>query len=61
MSCYDESKRFGEALCMAYMQAHKIDVRIVCIFNTYGPRIRGDGAYARASSRFMNQALRDNP
>ena len=60
-SCYDEGKRFGEALCMAYLRAHNLDIRIVRIFNTYGPRIRGDGAYARAASRFINQALRGEP
>jgi UDP-glucuronate decarboxylase len=60
-SCYDEGKRFGEALCMAYLRAYNLDVRIVRIFNTYGPRIRGDGAYARAASRFINQALRSEP
>ena len=43
-SCYDEGKRFGEALFMAYFREHKLDVRIVRLFNTYGPRIRPDGA-----------------
>lgn len=57
-SCYDEGKRYGEALCMAYKAAHNVDVRITRIFNTYGPRIRADGAYARAVSRFILQALR---
>jgi len=56
-SCYDEGKRFGEALFMAYYREHKLDVRIVRIFNTYGPRIRPDGAYARALPRFTLQAL----
>jgi UDP-glucuronate decarboxylase len=60
-SCYDEGKRFGEALCMAYKRAYNLDIRIVRIFNTYGPRIRGDGAYARAASRFINQALSKEP
>jgi|SRR5208337_3697937 len=60
-SCYDEGKRFGEALCMAYLRAHNLDVRIVRIFNTYGPRIRCDGAYGRAASRFIDQALRGSP
>ncbi|MDD1699210.1 MAG: SDR family NAD(P)-dependent oxidoreductase, partial [Methanoregula sp.] len=36
--CYDEAKRAGEATCMAYMRQHGLDVRIVRIFNTYGPR-----------------------
>lgn len=56
-SCYDESKRFGEALCMAYHRAHDLDIRIVRIFNTYGPRERSDGFYGRALSRFIDQAL----
>ncbi len=57
-SCYDEGKRFGEALCMAYIREYGLDVRIVRIFNTYGPRIRADGAYARALPRFITQALK---
>lgn len=56
-SCYDEGKRFGEALCMAYHRAYGVDVRIVRIFNTYGPRLRSDGGYARAVSRFIEQAI----
>ena len=56
-SCYDEGKRFGEALCMAYNRAYGVDVRLVRIFNTYGPRLRADGLYARALSRFIIQAL----
>ncbi len=60
-SCYDEGKRFGEALCMAYRRSHGLDVRIIRIFNTFGPRIREDGAYGRALSRFVAQSLkRDN-
>jgi dTDP-glucose 4,6-dehydratase len=39
---YDEAKRFAEALAMAYHRYHGIDARIVRIFNTYGPRMRGD-------------------
>lgn len=60
-SCYDEGKRFGEALCMAYSKEHGLDVRVARIFNTYGQRIRADGAYARALPRFINQALRNQP
>ena len=56
-SCYDEGKRFGEALFMAYFREHKLDIRIARIFNTYGPRIRPDGTYARALPRFILQAL----
>ncbi|MBI2010480.1 MAG: SDR family oxidoreductase [Candidatus Chisholmbacteria bacterium] len=42
-SCYDEGKRFGEALTMVYVRTHAIDARIVRIFNTYGPRMADDG------------------
>jgi dTDP-glucose 4,6-dehydratase len=53
---YDEAKRFSEALVMAYHRFHKLDTRIVRIFNTYGPRMRlNDG---RALPAFMSQALR---
>jgi len=58
-SCYDEGKRFGEALFMAYNREYKLDTRIVRIHNTYGPRLRADGAYARALSRFVMQAIQD--
>lgn len=57
-SCYDEGKRFGEALCMAYQRSNGLDVRIIRIFNTFGPRIREDGAHGRAVSRFIAQALK---
>lgn len=57
-SCYDEGKRFGEALLMAYYRGYGLDSRIVRIHNTYGPRLRADGAYARALSRFVMQAIR---
>ena len=60
-SCYDEGKRFAEALCMAYFRENKVRVRIVRIFNSYGPRIREDGRYARALPRFLRQALSGNP
>ena len=56
-SCYDEGKRFSEALLMAYNRQYDLDVRIVRIFNTYGPRIRADGAYGRALPRFVLQSL----
>jgi UDP-glucuronate decarboxylase len=59
--CYDEAKRAGEATCMAYMRQHGIDVRIVRIFNTYGPRMRADGYYGRVVPRFITQALSDEP
>ncbi len=57
--CYDESKRFAEALCMAYLRVHRIDVKIVRIFNTYGPRMRiHDG---RVVPNFIYQALHNKP
>src|SRR5487761_2568890 len=58
-SVYDESKRFAEAMTMAYHRFHGVDVRIVRIFNTYGPRMRpGDG---RVVSNFIVQALLGKP
>jgi dTDP-glucose 4,6-dehydratase len=58
-SVYDEAKRFSEALTMAYHRYHKVDTRIVRIFNTYGPRMQlNDG---RVVPNFMKQALRDEP
>jgi UDP-glucuronate decarboxylase len=60
-SCYDEGKRFGEALCMAYYRESKVDVRIARIFNSYGPRIRHDGIYARALPKFTFQAIKNEP
>ncbi len=58
-SCYDESKRFAEALTMAYHRAYKLDTRIVRIFNTYGPRMRTDDG--RAVPNFLDQALKHQP
>lgn len=60
-SCYDEGKRYAEALCMAYFRQHKVNVRMVRIFNSYGPRIRADGLYGRALPRFAKQALNGEP
>lgn len=59
--CYDESKRCGEALCMAYLRQYGLDVRIARIFNTYGPRMRADGVYGRVIPRFVKQALNNEP
>ncbi len=57
--CYDEAKRFAEAITMAYHRVHKIDSRIVRIFNTYGPRMRiNDG---RVVPNFIFQALHNKP
>lgn len=56
---YDEAKRFAEAITMAYHRYHKVDTRIVRIFNTYGPRMRlNDG---RALPNFLHQALAGEP
>ena len=57
-SCYDEGKRIAESLCFDYQRTHNVDVRIVRIFNTYGPRmIPNDG---RVVSNFIVQALKGN-
>jgi len=53
---YDESKRFAEAMTMAYHRYHGVDTRIARIFNTYGPRMRSDDG--RVVSNFVTQALR---
>jgi dTDP-glucose 4,6-dehydratase len=58
-SVYDESKRFSEAATMAYHRARGLDVAIVRIFNTYGPRMRPDDG--RAIPTFITQALRGEP
>jgi dTDP-glucose 4,6-dehydratase len=55
-SCYDESKRYAEALVMAYRRVHGVKTRIVRIFNTYGPRMRLDDG--RVVPTFVGQALR---
>jgi dTDP-glucose 4,6-dehydratase len=57
--CYDEAKRFSEAITMAYHRAHDVDTHIVRIFNTYGPRMRLDDG--RVLPNFMGQALRGEP
>jgi len=57
--CYDEAKRFAEAITMAYHRAHNVDTHIVRIFNTYGERMRLDDG--RVLPNFMGQALRDEP
>ncbi|MFI6227009.1 NAD-dependent epimerase/dehydratase family protein [Micromonospora echinospora] len=58
-SVYDEAKRFAEAATMAYHRRHGLDVAIVRIFNTYGPRMRPDDG--RAIPTFVAQALRGEP
>ncbi len=58
-SCYDEGKRVAESLCVNYAQEHGMNVRIIRIFNTYGPRMDpGDG---RVVSNFIMQALKGDP
>jgi dTDP-glucose 4,6-dehydratase len=57
--CYDEAKRCAEAFTMAYHRAHRLETRIVRIFNTYGPRMRLDDG--RVIPNFFTQALRGEP
>ena len=58
-ACYDESKRFAEALIVNYAQQYKLDTRIARIFNTYGPRMRKDDG--RVIPNFISQALKGKP
>ena len=58
-SCYDESKRFAEALTIAYHRKHQLDIRIARIFNTFGPKMRLDDG--RVVPNFIYQALNDKP
>jgi dTDP-glucose 4,6-dehydratase len=57
--CYDEAKRFAEALTTAYHQIHKLDTKIVRIFNTFGEKMRKDDG--RVVPNFINQALSNKP
>jgi nucleoside-diphosphate-sugar epimerase len=58
-ACYDEGKRFAEALTITYVRVHRVDARIVRIFNTYGPRNHPrDG---RIIPNFMTQAIKGQP
>jgi len=57
--CYDEAKRFAEAITMAYHRAHQVNTHIIRIFNTYGERMRLDDG--RVLPNFMGQALRGEP
>lgn len=54
-ACYDEGKRIGETLCADFRRQHGVDARIARIFNTYGPRMRGDDG--RVVTNFIIQAL----
>ena len=56
-SCYDEGKRIAETLCSDYKRMHDVDIRIMRIFNTYGPNMRFDDG--RVVSNFIVQALRN--
>lgn len=58
-SAYDEGKRFGEALAMAFYRSRQLDVRLARIFNTYGPRLRLEDG--RVLSNFFSQALSGKP
>jgi len=58
-SCYDEAKRFAEAITFAYHRARGTDVRVLRIFNTFGPRMKADDG--RVVSNFLVQALRGDP
>ncbi|WP_400192030.1 UDP-glucuronic acid decarboxylase family protein [Hymenobacter sp. B81] len=57
--CYDEAKRFQEAITMAYHNVHNVETRIIRIFNTYGPRMRLDDG--RVLPAFLSQALKGEP
>ena len=58
-SCYDEAKRFGEALLMIYVRTYGVDARIIRIFNTYGPNM--DPEDGRMLPNFITQALANRP
>lgn len=58
-ACYDEAKRFSEAITMEYSRKFSLDIRIVRIFNTYGPRMQKDDG--RVVSNFINQAIENIP
>jgi len=58
-SCYDEGKRVAETLFFDYMRQNKVDIKVVRIFNTYGPRMRSDDG--RVVSNFIVQALKNEP
>jgi len=58
-SCYDEGKRVAETLCMDYHRSHNLDIRIIRIFNTYGPRMHPEDG--RVVSNFIMQALEGKP
>ena len=58
-SCYDEGKRMAETLCFDYYRQHQIEIKIIRIFNTYGPRMNPEDG--RVVSNFIVQALKNEP
>lgn len=58
-SCYDEGKRIAETLCFDYKREHNLDIRVIRIFNTYGPRMQPEDG--RVISNFITQGLNDQP
>jgi len=58
-ACYDESKRFAEAITYVYLKKYNLNARIIRIFNTYGPRMQKDDG--RVVSNFINQAIKNKP
>jgi UDP-glucuronate decarboxylase len=58
-SCYDEGKRVAETLFFDYMRQNAVDIKVIRIFNTYGPRMRSDDG--RVVSNFIDQALQNKP
>lgn len=58
-SCYDEAKRFGEALCYTFIHTYSVNARVIRIFNTYGPRMHKDDG--RAIIEFINACLNKTP
>jgi len=58
-SCYDEGKRVAETLFFDYMRQNKVDIKVVRIFNTYGPKMRNDDG--RVISNFITQAINNEP
>ena len=58
-SCYDEGKRCAETLCFDYIRKYKLDIKVIRIFNTYGPRMHPDDG--RVVSNFIVQALKGEP
>jgi len=60
-SCHDESKRFAEALCASFRIQRSVDVRVIRLFNSYGPRLGPEGACGKVISKFLFQAMDGQP